>query len=110
VWLQAHLQARNGAGPLVQVVQVVQVAQSAPVSAPEQEASALSTTSARTSARPPARALSRPTAQTLRDNDRRVVEQTVRECGGNISKAARMLGVSRGLVYRHLKGTPQPGG
>jgi DNA-binding NtrC family response regulator len=88
------------------LVQVVQVAQSAPVSAPEQEASALSTTSARTSAR----SLSRPTAQTLRDNDRRVVEQTVRECGGNISKAARMLGVSRGLVYRHLKGTPEPGG
>ena len=28
-------------------------------------------------------------------------------CGGNVSKAARLLGVSRGLVYRHLKSAAQ---
>jgi len=27
------------------------------------------------------------------------------ECGGNVSKAARALGVSRGRVYRHLRQT-----
>jgi transcriptional regulator of acetoin/glycerol metabolism len=27
----------------------------------------------------------------------------VQACEGNVSKAARMLGVSRGRVYRHLK-------
>ena len=40
---------------------------------------------------------------TLRDNDRHLITQTLRECGGNVSKAARTLGVSRGLVYRHLR-------
>jgi len=92
VWLQAHLQARNGAGPLVHVAPALAPAPPAHVQ-PAQPAS-------------PARA----PAPTLRDNDRRVVEQTVRECGGNISKAARALGVSRGLVYRHLKGTARRGG
>lgn len=40
---------------------------------------------------------------TLRDNDRQLVETTLRECGGNVSRTARRLGVSRGLVYRHLQ-------
>lgn len=42
-------------------------------------------------------------ALTLRDTDRHLVEQTVNACNGNVSQAARRLGVSRGLVYRHLK-------
>ena len=78
VWLRARLQARDGAGALV----------AAAVPAGDL----------------PSRAAA--PAATLRDNDRRVVEQTVRDCGGNVSKAARTLGVSRGLVYRHLKGAP----
>lgn len=32
-----------------------------------------------------------------------VIERTLTECGGNISRAARRLGVSRGLLYRHLQ-------
>jgi transcriptional regulator of acetoin/glycerol metabolism len=44
-----------------------------------------------------------PTAPTLRDNDRHLIRQTVQACGGNVSKAARALGVSRGLIYRHLR-------
>jgi transcriptional regulator of acetoin/glycerol metabolism len=40
---------------------------------------------------------------TLRDNDKHLIERTVHACGGNVSKAARTLGVSRGLIYRHLK-------
>lgn len=42
-------------------------------------------------------------AGTLRDTDRHLIEQTLRACDGNVSRAARQLGVSRGLVYRHLK-------
>ncbi|MEP6876142.1 MAG: helix-turn-helix domain-containing protein [Burkholderiales bacterium] len=42
-------------------------------------------------------------AATLRDSDRDLIARTVTACGGNVSKAARQLGVSRGLVYRHLK-------
>ena len=45
---------------------------------------------------------------TLRDTDRQLVAQTLRACGGNVSKAARTLGVSRGLVYRHLRQTKAP--
>jgi transcriptional regulator of acetoin/glycerol metabolism len=42
-------------------------------------------------------------ASTLRDNDRDLIARTLQACEGNVSKAARALGVSRGLVYRHLK-------
>lgn len=40
---------------------------------------------------------------TLQDADRHLVQRTLQACGGNVSQAARRLGVSRGLVYRHLK-------
>jgi len=44
-----------------------------------------------------------PPAGTLRDSDRDLVLRTVKGCDGNVSKAARQLRVSRGLIYRHLK-------
>jgi sigma-54 dependent transcriptional regulator, acetoin dehydrogenase operon transcriptional activator AcoR len=47
-----------------------------------------------------------PTAEqtsTLRANDRDLIARAVEACGGNVSQAARRLGVSRGRVYRHLK-------
>lgn len=40
----------------------------------------------------------------LRAADRQWIAQTLAECRGNVSKAARILGVSRGLIYRHLNG------
>ncbi len=43
-----------------------------------------------------------PPASTLRDVDKTLIEQTVQACNGNISKAAKQLGVSRGLIYRRL--------
>lgn len=39
----------------------------------------------------------------LRDKHRALVEQTLQACGGNVSAAARRLGVSRGLIYRHRR-------
>jgi transcriptional regulator of acetoin/glycerol metabolism len=33
----------------------------------------------------------------------RAIEETLRLQGGNVAKTARLLGVSRGLVYRHLR-------
>ena len=72
VWLEARLQARDGA-PRVHAASPAAPAPT-PVALP-----------------------------TLRDNDNHLIARTVRECGGNVSKAARRLGVSRGLVYRHLK-------
>ena len=82
VWVAARMQARDGAGPLFQL-QAPTVAERA--TAP---------------AAPP------PAAGTLRDSDRHLIAQTLQACDGNVSKAARTLGVSRGLVYRHLKQAP----
>lgn len=48
-----------------------------------------------------------PRRRGLRDDMEQAVLQALRECGGNISRAARELGISRGSVYRrlrHLKG------
>lgn len=39
---------------------------------------------------------------TLEDTSRAVIERTLSECKGNVSRAARRLGVSRGLLYRRL--------
>ena len=36
--------------------------------------------------------------------NREYIDTTLAACGGNVSRAARTLGVSRGLVYRHLRG------
>ena len=38
----------------------------------------------------------------LRASDEQLVGRTLAKYGGNVSKAARALGVSRGLVYRHV--------
>lgn len=46
-----------------------------------------------------------PQPVTLRESERQTVVRVLGECGGNVSRAARTLGVSRGLIYRHLKGS-----
>lgn len=44
-----------------------------------------------------------PAPATLRESERELVVRTVEACSGNVSRAARQLGVSRGLIYRHLR-------
>jgi transcriptional regulator of acetoin/glycerol metabolism len=39
----------------------------------------------------------------LRRANQQLIEQTLAACSGNVSRAARRLGVSRGLIYRHMK-------
>jgi sigma-54 dependent transcriptional regulator, acetoin dehydrogenase operon transcriptional activator AcoR len=46
---------------------------------------------------------------TLRESNRDLIERTLRECNGNVSRAARKLGVSRGVIYRRLRGDETPG-
>lgn len=41
------------------------------------------------------------------DLNRQFIEQALAEAKGNISRAARTLGVSRGLLYRHLERWPR---
>lgn len=40
---------------------------------------------------------------TFRSRKAAVMEETVRSCGGNLTEAARTLGVSRTTVYRTLR-------
>ncbi|PUE11793.1 hypothetical protein B9Z51_00960 [Limnohabitans sp. T6-5] len=42
----------------------------------------------------------------LSDHHHQLIDSTLAACGGNISRAARTLGVSRGLLYRHLRNQP----
>jgi sigma-54 dependent transcriptional regulator, acetoin dehydrogenase operon transcriptional activator AcoR len=45
---------------------------------------------------------SAPSSATLAERNRQLVLDTLARCGGNVSRAARELGVSRGLLYRRL--------
>jgi transcriptional regulator of acetoin/glycerol metabolism len=47
-----------------------------------------------------------PTMAKLQVISRQAVAQTVAACAGNLSEAARVLGVSRNTVYRRLRETP----
>lgn len=40
---------------------------------------------------------------TLQDASRAVIESTLASCKGNVARAARLLGVSRGLLYRRMQ-------
>ena len=44
----------------------------------------------------------------LRTANQQLIERTLAACDGNVSRAARELGVSRGLIYRHLKASAPP--
>ncbi|MBU7576085.1 MAG: Fis family transcriptional regulator [Hydrogenophaga sp.] len=50
-----------------------------------------------------------PAQATLLDHKQRLIESTLAACGGNIAKAARALGVSRGMLYRRLQKAQAPG-
>ena len=39
----------------------------------------------------------------LSDHHHQLIDSALAACGGNISHAARTLGVSRGVLYRHLR-------
>ncbi|MDE2626796.1 MAG: GAF domain-containing protein [Burkholderiales bacterium] len=100
LWLAARMQTRDGGSGLFQLRHApANVAAPAP-------APATAPASAPSSPPAPAPVLLEsgvPPAATLRDSDRDLIARTVQACGGNVSQAARRLGVSRGRVYRHLK-------
>ena len=43
-------------------------------------------------------------AATLRAHSRQLIQQTLAEQGGNVQRTARLLGMSRGTLYRRLRG------
>ena len=44
-------------------------------------------------------------SEPLQQTERRAMEQALQACGGNVSQAARVLGVSRNTLYRRLRGS-----
>lgn len=82
VWVRAHLGQGDGVD-FNRAVAAAQPAEAAPAPAAPVDA-------------PPA-------AATLDNHRDRVIAETVAACGGNIARAARQLGVSRGLLYRRLR-------
>ena len=104
VWVRARMQSNDGARQVFHLGRV-------PTASAAQAAAAVAAVAASTPpAAPAALAAAAPPAPlaplasaSLRDADRQLIAQTVAEHGGNVSKAARALGVSRGLIYRHLK-------
>ncbi|XAH25719.1 helix-turn-helix domain-containing protein [Xylophilus sp. GW821-FHT01B05] len=84
VWMQARLRSGDGAGPLL------------PAPVPQ---AALVT-------EPPALTAEAPA--TLDMQRAHQIAHTLQACGGNVARAARQLGVSRGLIYRNMKPAPAP--
>ena len=87
MWLCARLQARDGLD-----------ASQALTLAPRAAVSCLTSV-------PVTCEVSRPAAK-LQEHSRQLIESTLQACDGNISRAARQLGVSRGLLYRRLRDDP----
>ncbi|MGE0348222.1 helix-turn-helix domain-containing protein [Hydrogenophaga sp.] len=102
VWMKATLTARDGTDFRHAVVmsppaQPASVTDLLRADAPG-HAAALTTA-------PVAEAAPEATQATLLDHKQRLIESTIAACGGNIAKAARALGVSRGMLYRRLQKT-----
>ncbi len=86
VWIKGHLNASDGTDFNHAVVL------SAPVTPPTAEP---------VNTPAPSEAPAR-----LVDHSQRLIESTLADCDGNIAKAARALGVSRGMLYRRLQKNP----
>lgn len=96
VWMQARMHARDGAGP------ILGLGAAAPASRSDRsDVATVSTTAAIESGATHEAAVNPP--GTLRHSSRHLILQALEECQGNVSSAAQRLGVSRGLIYRHLK-------
>jgi transcriptional regulator of acetoin/glycerol metabolism len=114
VWVRADMRARDGHEHLHPVASQAHEWQAA---TPRPHADARKTTATpdedfdqATEVTPPTpAAVAAPTssltvgAATLRDADLDVIQRTLDECRGNIARAAKILQVSRGLIYRRLK-------
>jgi transcriptional regulator of acetoin/glycerol metabolism len=97
VWIQGTLTASDGADFKHAVVVSQPVPEAVPpVPVPVAEPVATTAPSELDAAQEVARA-------TLLDHKQRLIETTLAACGGNIAKAARALGVSRGMLYRRLQ-------
>jgi sigma-54 dependent transcriptional regulator, acetoin dehydrogenase operon transcriptional activator AcoR len=108
VWARSEMRAPDGhrlvfpAFPTVQPHEPARLTASEP--RPSESAPVPVATDDGSDASPPEAKVAADGLSTLRDSDRDLIARTLVECGGNVSEAARKLGVSRGLVYRRLQG------
>lgn len=109
IWVSARMRGRDGAATQVFAMgglpgepetfapsvppAIEETPQAARDGTPDEEVPAAVANAAETAA----------AADNLRESQRQLILQTVAACGGNVSKAARALKVSRGLIYRHLE-------
>jgi len=112
VWMQARLNAPDGTDFRHAVTTTAPVAQppEAPTDVPADvsaQAEAQAQAEAPSAHEPHADAIA---AETLRAHSHRLIEDTLAAHGGNISHAARQLGVSRGTLYRQLRRWRQQAG
>jgi transcriptional regulator of acetoin/glycerol metabolism len=104
VWIRGRVSSGDGADFNHAVVAAAQAREQP--SAPPQALSAQASPSA-TATIPAEQTTPVPTAPArLVEHSQRLIETTLAECEGNIAKAARRLGVSRGMLYRRLQKTP----
>jgi transcriptional regulator of acetoin/glycerol metabolism len=104
VWVQAHLKGADGAD-FRHAVAVPGMQQ--PSSAPLEHAANADLIEDRTASIPATADESEATPQhteTLREHSRKLIEETLAAHDGNVSQAARQLNVSRGTLYRRLRG------
>ncbi|WP_310462965.1 helix-turn-helix domain-containing protein [Sphaerotilus sp.] len=92
VWARAEMRAPDGRRGLVAGVSLPAAAPEPPV-VPEPTAEPMEEPVADPRA-----------AKRLRESDLDLIRTTLQACGGNVSDAAKQLGVSRGLIYRRLRG------
>lgn len=95
VWARAEMRAPDGRRGLV-------VGASFPAAEPEPPVAAVTAATEPTVDAPPL-AVDVPANKRLRESDLDLIRTTLQACGGNVSDAAKQLGVSRGLIYRRLR-------
>ena len=91
LWSRAHLRRGDGVGPLTSAGGLPARVAAADV---EPLPPAVPAPAVVAPAAPPA---------TLRAQRRQQIERALQACGGKVARAARLLGVSRGLIYRTLR-------
>ena len=98
VWLRTRLQANDGLQRALGIGRPASATASTPALPPE---------------RPPCTTVGSPpqpaeTQHPLHEHSRQHIEAALAQAGGNITRAAQALGVSRGLLYRRLKSRIPP--
>jgi DNA-binding NtrC family response regulator len=87
IWIKGHMNASDGAD--------------------FNHAVALSAPAVASATEPAETTAATETPARLVDHSQRLIETTLASCDGNIAKAARALGVSRGMLYRRLQKSQQ---